>query len=530
MIAKLEASPLGRAVRRLDFQERERLEEEPPDDPDRHDIPATVAAGPMSPSPAVSATEKDSPAVAELRRDMNSVTTQLAHMSELMQLIIAQQQQLPQDAAALASPSAGSPTDDQQQNNTAQHTGSPTDDQQQNNTAQHRYNETYSQQQLQGDQQVQYEAWQPQTGDHQQSEQGTAGGRYEHRYSTGAENLQQYNQQQQHGSQQQQYEAGQPETGDHQQSGGTALSLQCPVSAMLTLQRFELHDSSLFSKATSRWTVDCVSFYDHINTNRSKVTTALEQAVLERGPLVVRAVSEFIEAVTPGNNPAAHSMAGTIICGFKSSGSKAVTGNLRGLCMNALYRSRDLEELIGEVRRNGIFNREVAAMKVKASDMAGFRDFDPATEQGRQRWVQLQELVVAFFGKSVSRQLSEDKARAVLDALRIQTVSEYIPEEQGAYEDFCDAGGDISEADRIKVTKQKFGVKLKKAYDSFVEMKAIENGPDELLEKRWGRFLTMLEKVGGAVGPEGRTSAALPAAAAAAALSSKAEESNKERV
>ena len=226
MIANLEASPLGRAVRRLDFQERERLEEEPPDDPDRHDIPATVAAGPMSPSPAVSATEKDSPAVAELRRDMNSVTTQLAHMSELMQLIIAQQQQLPQDAAALASPSAGSPTDDQQQNIKAKHTGSPTDDQQQNNTAQHRYSETYIQQQLQGDQQVQHEAWQPQTGDHQQSEQGTAGGRYEHRYSTGAENLQQYNQQQQHGSQQQQYEAGQPETGDHQQSGGAAMSLQ----------------------------------------------------------------------------------------------------------------------------------------------------------------------------------------------------------------------------------------------------------------------------------------------------------------
>ena len=129
MIANLEASPLGRAVRRLDFQERERLEEEPPDDPDRHDIPATVAAGLESPPPAVSAPEKDSPAF-ELRRDMNSVTTQLAHMNELMQLILAQQQQRPQDATALASPSAGSPTDDQQQNIKAKYTGSPTDDQQ----------------------------------------------------------------------------------------------------------------------------------------------------------------------------------------------------------------------------------------------------------------------------------------------------------------------------------------------------------------------------------------------------------------
>ena len=90
--------------------------------------------------------------------------------------------------------------------------------------------------------------------------------------------------------------------------------------------------------------MDCVSFYNHISTNRSKVTSALEQAVLERGRLVVNAVSAVIEAVTPGNNPAAHNMAGAIICGFKTIGSKAAIGNLRGLCMNAMYRSRDLEE------------------------------------------------------------------------------------------------------------------------------------------------------------------------------------------
>ena len=111
MIANLEASPLGRAMRRLNFQERVRLEE----DPDRYGIPAAVAARPENPPFAVSAPEKDPPAVAEVRRGMNSVTTQLAHMSELMQLILAQQQQLPQEASALASPNAGSPTDDQQQ-------------------------------------------------------------------------------------------------------------------------------------------------------------------------------------------------------------------------------------------------------------------------------------------------------------------------------------------------------------------------------------------------------------------------------
>ena len=131
------------------------------------------------------------------------------------------------------------------------------------------------------------------------------------------------------------------------------------------------------------------------------------------------AVSEFVKAATPGNNPAAHNMAGVIICDFKRSGLKAMISSLRGLCMNALHRSRDLEVLNGEVRRDGVFNREVAATRVRANDMGGFEDFDPSTEQGRQPWVLLQELVVTLFGRSADRQLSEDKVRAVLDGLQI---------------------------------------------------------------------------------------------------------------
>ena len=70
-------------------------------------------------------------------------------------------------------------------------------------------------------------------------------------------------------------------------------------------------------------------------------------------------------------------------------------------------------------------------------------------------------LIIAFFNRQLT--VSEDKARAVLDALRIHTVSEYIPEEEEAHEDFRNAGGEISEADRITITKKKFGVKVKKA-------------------------------------------------------------------
>jgi hypothetical protein len=128
MLARLEASPLGQAARRLDFQDDGRLEEEPPDDQERPNIPATVAVGLEVPS-TVSPSEQDSPAVAELRRDMNSVTSQLAQMNELMQLLLAQQQQRPQDAAEDSSaPLTPAPRSQQL-------TGSPTDDR--NSTAQH---------------------------------------------------------------------------------------------------------------------------------------------------------------------------------------------------------------------------------------------------------------------------------------------------------------------------------------------------------------------------------------------------------
>ena len=193
--------------------------------------------------------------------------------------------------------------------------------------------------------------------------------------------------QQQQGDQQQ-YEAQQPGLGDQQQpkqgtAGGSAVKLQCPVSALLTLQRFEQHDKGMHSMSNSRWTVDCTSFYDFLRKNRDSVTTAFEVGVSVRGPQVARAVSDFEEAVTPGNNPAAYSMAGIVMVGFKQCGSKAVLGNARGLVKNTLYRSQDLSALIAEVNRDGVLDREVAEINLRADEMAEFKDFELSTEGGR---------------------------------------------------------------------------------------------------------------------------------------------------
>ena len=81
-----------------------------------------------------------------------------------------------------------------------------------------------------------------------------------------------------------------------------------------------------------------------------------------------------------------------------------------------------------------------------------------------------------FFGVSADRQLGENKAREVLDSLQMEAIiSDYIPEEQGAYKDFCDAGGQISEATRIEVSKAKFGVKLQAGYDLHVQTEACKH-------------------------------------------------------
>ena len=149
------------------------------------------------------------------------------------------------------------------------------------------------------------------------------------------------------------------------------------------------------------------------------------------------------------------------------------------------------------MKREGVFDRKLAASNKKVDETDGFMDFCPSTEQGRQRWVQLQEMFVMFFRVSANRQLCEDNRREVLNSLWVKAaVSDYIPNEQEAYTDFCDVGGQISEATRVEISKAKFGIKLKAGYDLYVQTEACKHGPDELLGKGWSRFITVLEKVG----------------------------------
>ena len=73
---------------------------------------------------------------------------------------------------------------------------------------------------------------------------------------------------------------------------------------------------------------------------------AVKQGMSERNPKLVSAVDDFVEAATPDNNPAAHTISGLPLGGFKKGGSKAIIGDAPGLVVYAIHRSRDLAALI----------------------------------------------------------------------------------------------------------------------------------------------------------------------------------------
>ena len=94
ILERLEASPLGAAARRLTFGQRPAAE--PPDD---------SGLLPNVPVPTEDAgdnertVEPSSPELADIRRDLDSVTSQMTHLTDLMQAMYDQQQHQQQQPA-----------------------------------------------------------------------------------------------------------------------------------------------------------------------------------------------------------------------------------------------------------------------------------------------------------------------------------------------------------------------------------------------------------------------------------------------
>ena len=111
--------------------------------------------------------------------------------------------------------------------------------------------------------------------------------------------------------------------------------------------------------------------------------------------------------------------------------------------MNAVFRSGDLEILVAEVDKEGVFDMEISEAEIKVAEMPGFRDFDPSTAAGRECWRQLRELFEAYFSHSVEPAVCEQRQNEKWKKFKLLSVSLFIPSEKKAFKKWKQAGGRV---------------------------------------------------------------------------------------
>jgi len=89
-------------------------------------------------------------------------------------------------------------------------------------------------------------------------------------------------------------------------------------------------------------------------------------------------------------------------------------------------------------------------------------------------------------------------------------VATFILTEKEAFSGFKMAGGDLSDQTRIADVKARFSDKMLTAYESFLESQACLAKREPMLEKRWGKFCKVMERVGKAIKPTGAPAAHTP--------------------
>jgi hypothetical protein len=161
------------AARRL-FTGDGRLEDEPPDNQENM---TTVPVAAVKICNSSAAHDEPKEEKRKLRRDIEDAAAQIDLMTAVHDTLQAQVNSAAVTTLRTAR-AAADDDDSKHKKHDQQHTGSPTDDQQQNSTVQQQDLQDQQQAQHIGsptDDQQQYEGYEPKAGDHQQSEQGTAG-------------------------------------------------------------------------------------------------------------------------------------------------------------------------------------------------------------------------------------------------------------------------------------------------------------------------------------------------------------------
>jgi hypothetical protein len=458
MMERMTASPLGAAVQRRLFTGDGRLENEPPDS--AAEIPQTVVAAANQQS-VPAGTNDLQEENKRLRRDLDDATAKIDALSSMMaavndNMLIQQAQQQNLAASQLRRPANDADDADdndpdakndqkQEQRDKDDKEDDQTDDDQEDDDSDDQEDDDSDDQDDQGDK----------TGDH------------------------------------------------YQETVVSAIDLECHIGALQTLLWYREHNPELYRDTDRRRTVNGPTMYDHIERNNAGVIRALQEAISQPGPHIGQAFNRFTASVAAGSKINKYSITSLLLEAFCRSECESVAEDARGIVIDAVSRSRDLDAMLQEVVETGMFDREAGADdEIRLAELAGFQDFNPAAAAGQKRWLKLQEIFAAYFSKPGNRDSNEKKAERKWKEMKIYTVAEFIPLEKKAFRKYKQAGGDVSDASRIKTVKKKFSKEMKKAYKAHKKAEASAGRGDDTLEKKWNKFLKVFERVGKAVEDE----------------------------
>ena len=229
--------------------------------------------------------------------------------------------------------------------------------------------------------------------------------------------------------------------------------------------RFKDHDLPLFSDSAKRWTTNGPSLYEFIRQVRQELCCSLEEGVLSPGYAAHQAIQAFVAAVTGWLTPADHSMTLTLVAGLSYNGDSTAAADVDNLVCVAVRRWDQLEGVIAQVEAEGKYDRSLCEHDSIMQE-TGFLKFDPATNDGRTRIMQLRRLVIAYFKVPASVQVEIQQMKdKYMGIKQTGSMRQFITLDDQVFKQYVLAGGDISGQTRIEWMKQKLSGTARKAME-----------------------------------------------------------------
>ena len=172
---------------------------------------------------------------------------------------------------------------------------------------------------------------------------------------------------------------------------------------MQKLIRFKDHDPETYSETDKRLLTNGPTMLEHIRKNRAHLCTDLETGIEKPGFTADQAIRVFTSAMDSCLTPRDHSLTVTLMEGIHQNvESAAAAADMDNLSCIAIRCWDRLEETIDEIKKAGRYNRSLCDHKGLNNEL-GYTKFDPLTEDGRARWMQLRRMIIEYFKIPSSR-------------------------------------------------------------------------------------------------------------------------------